>query len=122
MRKKIVAMTLVFTFMVSQMVTVQATSVMEVIETLRFLAMPICQDTDIAVLEELRQVSPAFFPITSSERNRREREVLEDFHKRQKEYHTKHFNADTEQEPVSSPQPQTVWQRIKAKTKDTRGT
>jgi len=41
MRKKIVAMTLVFTFMVSQMVTVQATSVMEVIETPRFLAMPI---------------------------------------------------------------------------------
>jgi polyhydroxyalkanoate synthesis regulator phasin len=82
----------------------------------------ICQDTDIAVLEKLCQVCQKLWAkgsaMKTEEKKAYETEILEEFHKRQKEYQAKHLNADTGQEQgsVSFPQPQTVWQRIKAKT------
>jgi hypothetical protein len=93
-------------------------SVMGIIEAPQFLKLPICQDTDTAVLEALRRGNPSYFPQTASEeRERKEKEVLEEFHKRQRQYQAKHLNADKkqEQESVSSPQPQTPsakWRRF----------
>jgi hypothetical protein len=38
-------------------------SVMGIIGATQFLELPICQDTDTAVLEALRREEPSFFPI-----------------------------------------------------------
>ncbi|MDR3307247.1 MAG: hypothetical protein LBS61_06330 [Endomicrobium sp.] len=121
MLKKIVVMTLVFTMMFSQMTTAQGATmndIMQVIEAPRFLAMPICTESDIAVLEEIGQVCPEFWAKVSAmkpeEKKAYEIEILEDFHRQQKEYQSKHLNAESEQE--TEPEPQTVWQRIKGKT------
>ncbi|MDR3195552.1 MAG: hypothetical protein LBT58_02020 [Endomicrobium sp.] len=121
MLKKIVVMTLVFTMMFSQMTTAQGAivnDVMQVIEVPRFLAMPICTETDMAVLEKLGQACPEFWAKVSAmkteEKKACETEILEDFHRQQKEYQSKHLNAE--------PEPQTVLQRIKGFVKENRKT
>jgi hypothetical protein len=78
-----------------------------------FLEMPISEQTDRAVIAELHRRNQAVFRTMKPEEVKVcEEECLDKFHRKQKKYHEKHLTAETEQEP----EPQTIWQRIKAKT------